>query len=49
MFWVTSHNIDTIQQYTLSTAWDISTISVGHSFALQNFFSLNRAMGGNDD
>ena len=42
MFWVTSHSKDTIQQYTLSSAWDISTISVGHSFPLTNSFTINR-------
>ena len=42
MFWVTSHNKDTVQQYTLSSAWDVSTISVGNLFSLHNFFDITR-------
>jgi hypothetical protein len=38
-FWVTSVTEDTIQKYTLSTAWDVSTISVSHSTSLLNFFT----------
>ena len=40
-FWVVSSTEDTIQKYTLSTAWDISTISVSHSTSLINFFTSN--------
>jgi hypothetical protein len=41
MFWSCSYNEDTIQQYTLSTPWDVSTLSVGDSFSLRDFFILN--------
>ena len=41
MFWVVSQNSDAIQQYTLSTAWDVSTLSVGDSKSLTGgFFTL---------
>jgi len=46
MFWVVSHTMDTIQQYTLSTAWDVSTISVGNSFSLIDFFNFDSLSGG---
>ena len=41
MFWACSYEEDAIQQYTLSTAWDVSTLSVGYSFSLIDFFILN--------
>jgi len=42
MFWVVSQNSDAIQQYTLSTAWDVSTLSVGHFKSLTGgFFTLH--------
>jgi hypothetical protein len=45
MFWACSYDEDTIQQYTLSTAWDVSTLSVGHSFSLIDFFTFNKLDG----
>ncbi len=41
MFWVVSQSSDAIQQYTLSTPWDVSTLSVGHFKSLTGgFFTL---------
>lgn len=40
-FWVTSLTEDDIQQYNLSTAWDVSTISVGTNLNINPFFTLN--------
>ena len=42
MFWVIGATEDTIQEYTLSTAWNVSTLSLGDSFSLQNFFTHNK-------
>ncbi len=42
MFWTCSYDEDTIQQYTLSTPWDVSTLSVGDSFSLLNFYFINK-------
>ncbi len=39
-FWVVGAQEDLIQEYTLSTAWDVSTLSLGNSFSLLNFFTL---------
>ena len=39
--WVCSYDQDTIQQYTLSDAFDVSTISVGNSFSLIDFFTVD--------
>jgi len=38
-FWVVGQSEDLIQEYTLSTAWDVSTLSLGSSLSLINFYT----------